>query len=76
MPQPFDPLALLDDLVRHAVAAGLDAADAVLFESANLSVAQRFGASEGIVRTVTEKWPAYQPVDEVGTGRKRPGLIL
>ena len=59
MPQPFDPLALLDDLVRHAVAAGLDAADAVLFESANLSVAQRFAASEGIVRTVTEKWPAY-----------------
>ena len=54
MPQPFDPFALLDDLVRHAVAAGLDSADAVLFESANLSVAQRFGASEGIVRTVTE----------------------
>ncbi len=45
-----EPLDLLDDLVRRALAAGADAADAVMFESASLSVAQRLGKSEGIER--------------------------
>ena len=50
MPQPFDPLALLDDLIGRARKAGADAADGVVFESASLSVAQRLGESEGVER--------------------------
>ena len=50
MPQPFDPLALLDDLIRRARKAGADAADGVVFESASLSVAWRLGQSEGVER--------------------------
>lgn len=46
----IEPLERLGDLVRRAVAAGADAADAVMFESTNLSVAQRLGVSEGIER--------------------------
>ncbi|MFQ5784756.1 MAG: TldD/PmbA family protein [Alphaproteobacteria bacterium] len=48
--KPFDPLALLDDLIARAQRAGADAADAVLFESASLSVAWRLGKSEGVER--------------------------
>ena len=50
MPQPFDPLALLDGLLGRARKAGADAADGVVFESASLSVAQRLGQSEGVER--------------------------
>ena len=50
MPQSFDPLALLDDLIGRARKAGADAADGVVFESASLSVAQRLGQSEGVER--------------------------
>ena len=49
-PTPAVPLELLGDLVRRARAAGADAADAVMFESVSLSVAQRLGKSEGIER--------------------------
>ncbi len=49
-PKPVETLDLLGDLVRRARAAGADAADAVMFESASLSVAQRLGKSEGIER--------------------------
>ncbi len=31
---------------------------------------------DDIVMLLTSIGEAYQPVDEVGTGRKRPGLIL
>ena len=54
VPPSVNPRERLDDLVRRAVAAGADAADAVLFESANLSVAQRLGASEGIERAESQ----------------------
>lgn len=47
---PTDPLALLDDLLARAKAAGADAADAVMFENDSLSVSQRLGVSEGIER--------------------------
>ena len=45
-----DTLSLLDDLVRQAKTAGADAADAVLFESASLSHAQRLGQVERLER--------------------------
>ena len=45
-----DTLSLLDDLVKQATAAGADAADAVLFESASLSHAQRLGQVERLER--------------------------
>ena len=48
--KPVEPLDLLDGLVRRALGAGADAADAVMFESASLSAAQRLGKSEGIER--------------------------
>ena len=49
-PTPVEPLELLSDLVRRALGAGADAADAVMFESASLAVAQRLGKSEGVER--------------------------
>ena len=51
---PLDPLALLDDLISRALAAGADAADGVMFESASLSVSQRLGVSEGIERAESQ----------------------
>ena len=58
MPQDISPSVelreRLDDLVRRAIAAGADAADAVMFESASLSVAQRLGVSEGIERAESQ----------------------
>ena len=58
MPQDIspsiEPRERLDDLVRRAVRAGADAADAVMFESASLSVAQRLGVSEGIERAESQ----------------------
>ena len=47
---PTEPLDLLDDLVKRALRAGADAADAVMFDSASLSVAWRLGESEGVER--------------------------
>ncbi len=47
---PAEPLDLLDGLVRRAIGAGADAADAVMFESTSVSVAQRLGKSEGVER--------------------------
>ena len=49
-----DPFALLDDLLSRAHAAGADAADAVMFENASLSVSQRLGKSEGIERAESQ----------------------
>jgi PmbA protein len=49
-----DPFALLDDLLSRARAAGADAADAVMFENASLSVSQRLGKSEGIERAESQ----------------------
>ncbi len=46
-----DPLDLLTDLLGRAKRAGADDADAVYFESASLSVAQRLGASEKLERS-------------------------
>lgn len=43
--------ALLDDLIRHARAAGADAADALLVDAASLSLSTRLGAPEGIERS-------------------------
>ena len=51
---PTDPLALLDDLISRARAAGADAADAVMFEHASLSVSQRLGQPEGIERAESQ----------------------
>lgn len=45
-----EPLDILEDIVKRARRAGADAADAVMFESASLSVSQRLGKSEGIER--------------------------
>ena len=44
-------LNLLDDLIRKAKGAGADAADAVLFDSASLSLSQRFGKTEKLERS-------------------------
>ena len=46
-----DPLGLLTDLLGRAKRAGADDADAVYFESASLSVAQRLGQSEKLERS-------------------------
>ncbi|HEY3916981.1 MAG TPA: TldD/PmbA family protein [Stellaceae bacterium] len=46
-----DPLSLLGDLIARALKAGADAADAVLFESAALSHAQRLGKVEKLERS-------------------------
>ena len=48
------PLDLLSDLVGRALAAGADAADAVMFESTSLGVSQRLGKSEGIERSESQ----------------------
>ncbi|HEY1503911.1 MAG TPA: metallopeptidase TldD-related protein [Stellaceae bacterium] len=50
MPQT-DALNLLGDLIARAAKAGADAADAVLFESASLSHAQRLGKVEKLERS-------------------------
>ena len=50
MTAPDDPLNLLADLLAAARRAGADAADAVFFESAALSVAWRLGRSEKLER--------------------------
>ncbi|MDR3516170.1 MAG: TldD/PmbA family protein [Azospirillaceae bacterium] len=47
----IDALSLLDDLIHKARAAGADAADAVLFDSASLSLAQRLGEPEKLERS-------------------------
>ncbi len=46
-----DAAALLEDLIRKAKAAGADAADAVLFDSASLSLSQRLGKPETLERS-------------------------
>jgi len=51
MPQDQDALSLLGDLVARARKAGADAADAVLFEGASLSHAQRLGRIEKLERS-------------------------
>ena len=48
---PTDFLDLLTDLLARAKRAGADDADAVYFESASLSVAQRLGQSEKLERS-------------------------
>jgi PmbA protein len=49
-PPAADPRNLLEDLVRKARKAGADGADAVLFESASLSLSQRLGNPEKLER--------------------------
>lgn len=44
-------LALLEDVIRKAKAAGADAADAVMFDSASLSLSQRLGKTEKLERS-------------------------
>lgn len=55
MPSPTtsqpDVLNLLEDLIRKAKAAGADAADAVLFDSASVSLTQRLGQPERLERS-------------------------
>lgn len=46
-----DALNLLQDLIRKAKAAGADAADAVLFDNASMSLSQRFGKTEQLERS-------------------------
>jgi len=46
-----DVLNLLEDLIRKARAGGADAADAVLFDSASLSLSQRLGKPEKLERS-------------------------
>ena len=43
-------LSLLEDLIGKAKAAGADAADAVLFDGASLSLSQRLGQPERLER--------------------------
>src|SRR3712207_5282967 len=42
---------LLEDLIRKAKGAGADATDAVLFDSASVSLSQRFGKTEKLERS-------------------------
>ncbi len=49
-PQP-DVLNLLEDLIRKARSAGAEAADAVLFDSASVSLSQRLGKPERLERS-------------------------
>ena len=51
MAQPTDALSLLGDVIARARRAGADAADAVLFEGASLSHAQRLGKIEKLERS-------------------------
>ena len=46
-----EALNLLEDLIRKAKSAGADAADAVLFDSASLSLSQRLGKPEKLERS-------------------------
>ncbi|WP_207461930.1 metallopeptidase TldD-related protein [Azospirillum sp. SYSU D00513] len=46
-----EQLNLLEDLIRKARAAGADAADAVLFDSASVSLSQRLGKPEKLERS-------------------------
>ncbi|MBY6260614.1 TldD/PmbA family protein [Azospirillum sp. 412522] len=48
---PSGVLNLLDDLIAKARTAGADAADAVLFDSASVSLAQRLGKTEKLERS-------------------------
>ena len=48
---PDDSLTLLQDLIAKAKAAGADAADAVLYNSASLSLSQRLGKPERLERS-------------------------
>ena len=50
MPTDTEPLELLGNLLDAAKAAGAGCADAVLFEAAAISVAQRLGAPEKLER--------------------------
>lgn len=49
--QQPEVLNLLEDLIRKARGAGADAADAVLFDSASVSLSQRLGKSEKLERS-------------------------
>ncbi len=51
MPLDVEPLALITDLLDRAKRAGADAADAVMFSGASLSVAWRLGALEKLERS-------------------------
>lgn len=52
MPESRDAAAdLLNDLIRRAKAAGADAADALLVDSASLSLSMRLGKPEGLERS-------------------------
>jgi PmbA protein len=51
MPADDNALNLLQDLIGKARASGADAADAVLFDSASLSLAQRLGKPERLERS-------------------------
>ena len=51
MPLDVEPLALITDLLDRAKRAGADAADAVVFSGASLSVAWRLGALEKLERS-------------------------
>ena len=51
MADAAQPLTLLSDLLESAKRAGADSADAVMFESASLSVSQRLGKSEKLERS-------------------------
>ncbi|MEE9139202.1 MAG: TldD/PmbA family protein [Alphaproteobacteria bacterium] len=50
MPEQSDALNLLDDLIARARKSGADAADAILFESVSVDVAQRLGEPERLER--------------------------
>ncbi|HYG87366.1 MAG TPA: metallopeptidase TldD-related protein [Azospirillum sp.] len=51
MPTQPDVLNLLEDLIRKARSSGADAADAVLFDSASISLSQRLGKPERLERS-------------------------
>ncbi|HZH27628.1 MAG TPA: TldD/PmbA family protein [Azospirillaceae bacterium] len=53
-PTAGDPRELLSDLIRKACARGADAADAILFDSASLSLAQRLGQPERLERSESQ----------------------
>ncbi len=50
-PAPVDPAALLDELIQRARRSGADAADALMVESASLSLAYRLGEPEKLERS-------------------------
>ncbi len=60
----LEPLA--DAIGRHVLKG-----DAIFADDTPVKV-----LTPGAGKTKTARLWAYQPVDEVGTGRKRPGLIL